>query len=68
MRRRTTPTANQANAHRHVSTNPVRIQAATGTEIPMPVASPTYAARHIGHFGTSARIAVGTIHLLVPST
>ena len=68
MRCRKVLTVNHANAHKHVSSNPLRIQAATGMEIPTPVASATYAARHIGHFGSRARIAVGTIHFVLPST
>jgi hypothetical protein len=68
IRRRKVLTVNHANAHRQVSSNPLRIQAATGIEMPTPVARATYAARHMGHFGSSARIAVGTIHLVLPST
>jgi hypothetical protein len=48
--------------------SPLRIQAATGIEIPTPVPSAMYAARHIGHLGISARIAVGTIHFVVAMT
>jgi hypothetical protein len=35
---------------------------AAESEIPTPVHSITYAATHAGHFGTTVRIAPGTIH------
>jgi hypothetical protein len=38
------------------------MNAATGREIPRPVNKATYAATHIGHFGITARIALGTNH------
>ena len=60
-------TVNHPRAPKHVSNNPVRIEVATGIEIPMPVAIATYAARHIGHLGSTARITLGTIHLVLPS-
>jgi hypothetical protein len=68
MRRRRVLIVNHANAAIHVSSKPVRIQAATGIDTPTPVASAMYAARHIGHLGSSARIMVGMIHFVVRST
>jgi hypothetical protein len=48
--------------------SPPRIQVAAGIEIPKPVPSAMYAARHIGHLGSSAKVAVGTIHFVVATT
>jgi len=47
---------------KHPTTNPVRNTVATENDNPIPVASATYAARQIGHFGISARIVPGMIH------
>jgi hypothetical protein len=45
----------------HNPTSPARKYVATGKEIPMPVARATYAATHMGHLGSSANVALGTI-------
>jgi len=63
--RRAFAAANQVSEAQQIAIRPPRIQVATGIEIPRPVPSATYAARHIGHLGSSARMAVGTIHFVV---
>jgi hypothetical protein len=45
----------------------VRRCVATETERPRPVQAATYAARHTGHFGISAKIALGAIRLAMLS-
>src|SRR6266478_4136772 len=45
----------------HTTMRNARRLTAAATEILIPVAIIRYAARHIGHFGSSARIALGTI-------
>src|SRR5215475_3113443 len=40
----------------------IRKYVAVDNESPNPVPTATYAARHAGHFGKSARMALGTIH------
>jgi hypothetical protein len=40
----------------------MRRYVAVDTDSPTPVPIAAYAARHTGHFGTSARMAPGTIH------
>ena len=43
----------------HNTTSIVRKYMAVGTEIPMPVASATYAATQAGHLGSSTSVALG---------
>jgi hypothetical protein len=45
----------------HIITSIPRKYVAVGKEIPMPVASATYAATQAGHLGSSASAALGTI-------
>ena len=51
-------------AHRITSNN--LSDDAVETEIPTPVPMATYAARHAGHFGKTARIVPGTSHPAMP--
>jgi hypothetical protein len=46
----------------HVMINPIRRIEAVDNEMPRPVNMATYATTHIGHFGSSARVAVGKSH------
>src|SRR5713226_3911097 len=46
----------------HTITSSIRRYAAVDTESPTPVPIATYAARHAGHFGKSARTVPETIH------
>jgi hypothetical protein len=50
----------------HRITSSIRRYAAVDTESPIPVPSAMYAARHAGHFGTSARMTPGAIHPAMP--
>jgi len=54
--------ANSDNDEMHTTTNSIRTYVAVDIERPTPVPKARYAARHAGHFGSSARIALGTIH------
>ena len=49
----------------HRITDAARKCVATENESPIPVQTATYAARHSGHFGSSARIAPGMIQLAI---
>jgi hypothetical protein len=46
----------------HITTSKIRRYVAVDTESASPVPTATYAARHIGHFGNNARMALGKIH------
>jgi hypothetical protein len=57
-----------ANVPRHIAVNPMRIHDAAASETPKPVAKAIYAATHIGHLGTKAKMVVGTIHFVEPAS